>query len=237
MKDLRISSNLQDDTAVPQHLYGPEYITSDEKLQFDMALGHAVLPLARAVSAVTELTIYVNLLPEHRFVQVREGVDGAPIAIPKIRTMHHVPEGQLMDIQRYSVRIINQRAHLARNLGFDELPQWGLVANGEMSAVGPRPLLGESKDMFSKLAEVGGMSTERVEEWREFLKFGRPGIFGKSQTLRHRKSLDENTPTATVRMIETDLAYKANASRRHDVHIILGSIGMMVYENLRRRPT
>ena len=188
-----------------------------------MIIGKAVLPFARAGSVATELAIHGSLDDSHYFKQLREGVNGTQLELPKIQTMHVPEQGKELDINRYSSRIMNKRALLARVIGLDELPQWELVAAGDMSLVGPRPLLIESKDRFSSLAEEYGMPVEEVEEWREFLGVARPGLFGKSQAMRHRRRFNEYTPAASAAIINADLSYKKNATVGIDLRTALFS--------------
>lgn len=204
-------------------LIGPAYITSEQKINLYTSVARMVLPFAKAGAAITELAIFGSLNEDHHFMQVREGAYGAELEVPKVRTMRNVAEGSDMDIDRYSPRIINKRALLARVIGLDELPQWALVASGEMSMVGPRPLLRESLDKFSKLGEEGGIATDEVEEWRDFLAFARPGLFGKSQAMKHRRGFDEYTPGASAQIITADLQYKRRASVALDIRTALFS--------------
>jgi lipopolysaccharide/colanic/teichoic acid biosynthesis glycosyltransferase len=212
---------------------GLDYIVSDQKADLDASVARYVQPLARAAAMATELAIFGCVSEDNLFIQTREGVNGTQIELPKIRTMRAVEQDAEMDIDRYSSRIVNKRALLARVVGLDELPQWDLIASGELSMVGPRPLLRASRDKFSMLVEEAGVASEKVDEWRDFLNVAKPGLFGKSNAMKHRRNFDEYTPKASARIIDADLQYKRRASIGVDVKTVLFSVGTTLIEGVR----
>jgi lipopolysaccharide/colanic/teichoic acid biosynthesis glycosyltransferase len=73
------------------------------------------------------------------FKQLRAGYCGKPFTLFKFRTMREIrdSEGRLLpDGER-----VSKLGNLLRHLSLDELPQFWNVWKGEMSLVGPRPLL------------------------------------------------------------------------------------------------
>jgi lipopolysaccharide/colanic/teichoic acid biosynthesis glycosyltransferase len=73
------------------------------------------------------------------FLQERPGKDGKPFKVMKFKTMtdERGADGELLpDIQR-----ITKIGKLVRSLSIDELPQFINVFKGDMSLIGPRPLL------------------------------------------------------------------------------------------------
>ncbi len=217
------------------HLTGMDYLRSETKTHFDQYVADLCAPLARAGAYLTELAIHGNIDESHRFYQERSFA-GRLLNVPKIRTMHEVSPGEPMDIDRYSRRILNRRALITRIIGLDELPQWELVGSGEMSIVGPRPMLQECIDNTSVMAQKGGVSETAIDEWREFINTVRPGIFGLSQALRHRRSFQEYSPHGSASTVHADLAYKTKASVAEDIKVTTNSIVITVAEGLKASP-
>ena len=73
------------------------------------------------------------------FLQERPGKNGTPFKVIKFKTMtdERGADGELLpDVQR-----ITKIGKLVRSLSIDELPQFINVFKGDMSLIGPRPLL------------------------------------------------------------------------------------------------
>jgi lipopolysaccharide/colanic/teichoic acid biosynthesis glycosyltransferase len=75
------------------------------------------------------------------FAQTRPGLGGRPFRLVKFRTMRRGPG---TDAER-----LTRLGRLLRRLSIDELPQLWNVLKGEMSLVGPRPLLMEYLDRYT----------------------------------------------------------------------------------------
>lgn len=130
------------------------------------------------------------------FRQVRVGRGGSLFTILKFRTMG--PEGR---VQPYCRRL--------RERALDELPQLFNILRGEMSFVGPRPLVPE------ELLEL-----ERIPRGIERFSV-RPGLTGLAQ-LRSAKvpSLPERS--------KGDLEYIDCCSLYLDIRLLLGSVGVTI---------
>lgn len=82
------------------------------------------------------------------FVQERPGLHGRPFRIVKFRTMTdaRAPDGQLLaDADR-----LTSFGRFMRSTSLDELPEFWNVLKGDMSLVGPRPLLLDYLPLYSR---------------------------------------------------------------------------------------
>lgn len=82
------------------------------------------------------------------FCQERPGLHGKPFRMVKFRTMLETVDAQgnsLPDDER-----MTDFGRLMRSCSLDELPEFWNVLKGEMSLVGPRPLLMEYLPLYSK---------------------------------------------------------------------------------------
>ncbi len=81
------------------------------------------------------------------FTQVRPGLHGKPFRMVKFRTMTHARDaggGLLPDAQR-----LTSFGRFLRSSSLDELPELWNVFKGDMSLVGPRPLLMEYLPLYT----------------------------------------------------------------------------------------
>jgi len=105
----------------------------------DIVLGIPMLltvsPLLGLVSATVRLCLGTPVL----FRQVRPGRDGRPFTMYKFRTMRngHDAEGKSLPDEKRITRF----GRFLRSTSLDELPELFNVLKGDMSLVGPRPLL------------------------------------------------------------------------------------------------
>jgi lipopolysaccharide/colanic/teichoic acid biosynthesis glycosyltransferase len=115
----------------------PSYPRS--KRLFDLVVGGALLviatPLLLAVAAVVRIALGRPVL----FRQVRPGLNAAPFELIKFRTMTDArnADGTL----REDARRMTTLGRWLRRTSLDELPELVNVLRGDMSLVGPRPLL------------------------------------------------------------------------------------------------
>lgn len=81
------------------------------------------------------------------FYQIRPGKDGRPFRMVKFRTMHNTidTKGKLLEDGQ---RLTNIGRKL-RATSVDEIPELWNVLKGEMSLVGPRPLLTDYLSLYS----------------------------------------------------------------------------------------
>jgi lipopolysaccharide/colanic/teichoic acid biosynthesis glycosyltransferase len=103
------------------------------KRLFDLALAIPGLILLSPLLLLTALSVRIALGPGVLFRQLRPGLHGKPFQILKFRTMRQGPEP---DAER-----LTPFGRFLRGTSLDELPELVNVLQGDMSLVGPRPLL------------------------------------------------------------------------------------------------
>ena len=100
------------------------------------ALGLVVLsPVLAAAAVAVRATLGSPIL----FRQVRPGLHGRPFTILKLRTMRDPRPGEVWYLT--NEQRLGRVGRFLRTSSLDELPELWNVLRGEMSLVGPRPLL------------------------------------------------------------------------------------------------
>jgi lipopolysaccharide/colanic/teichoic acid biosynthesis glycosyltransferase len=138
------------------------------------------------------------------FTQLRPGRSGRPFTLYKFRTMQvGLPSTNLSSEKAR----VSKLGMLLRTLSLDELPQLWNVLRGDMSFVGPRPLLMEYLPLYNK------HQARRHEV--------RPGISGLAQVRgRNHLSWEEK--------FDLDVQYVESRSFRLDFLILMKSL-MVVF--------
>jgi sugar transferase EpsL len=114
------------------------------KRVLDIGVSVAALVLLAPVFAVTAILVKLTLGSPVLFRQTRPGRGGQPFTILKFRTMRLADAGAQSD----GARLTAVGARL-RAFSLDELPELVNVLRGEMSLVGPRPLLVQYLDRYT----------------------------------------------------------------------------------------
>ena len=112
------------------------------KRLFDIILILLTILLWLPVMAITALLVLCFIGRPLCFVQRRPGLKGRPFKLIKFRTML---SGEGCDQQR-----LTRFGHVLRTLSLDEIPELLNVLKGDMSLVGPRPLLMCYLDHYSE---------------------------------------------------------------------------------------
>ena len=117
------------------------------KRLLDLALTVPALILLSPVIAAVALVVRIKLGSPVLFRQQRPGLGGSPFIILKFRTMTGArdTDGTLLaDEQR-----LTTFGKMLRRTSLDELPELINVLKGDMSLVGPRPLLVDYLDRYT----------------------------------------------------------------------------------------
>ena len=135
------------------------------KRAIDIVCSGLGLIVLSPILIIAAILIRKNLGSPIFFTQDRIGKDGKVFKMIKFRTMLDATDkygNQLPDEER-----LTSFGKFLRSTSIDELPELVNVFLGDMSLVGPRPLLVEYKDLYS------------TEQWRRHEV--RPGITGWAQ--------------------------------------------------------
>lgn len=117
------------------------------KRLFDILIASIALILLSPVLLLVAHKVKKNLGSPVLFRQVRPGLDGKPFEMIKFRTMKDALDAQghpLPDSER-----LTSFGKMLRSSSLDELPELWNVLKGEMSIVGPRPLLMEYLPLYN----------------------------------------------------------------------------------------
>jgi Undecaprenyl-phosphate galactose phosphotransferase WbaP len=135
----------------------------------DLTIAVPAFCLAAPVITIAAIAVKIVSPGPAFFRQVREGAQGRPIRIWKIRTMVVNAEQRLAEYlssnptARYEYertlklrsdpRIIPKVGRFLRRMSIDELPQLLSVIRGDLSLVGPRVMLGHEVERFSLMGQ------------------------------------------------------------------------------------
>ena len=117
------------------------------KRVLDIAIASTALVLLSPVYALVAYKVKKNLGSPVLFRQVRPGLHGKPFEMIKFRTMKDAMDAQgnpLPDSER-----LTPFGKMLRATSLDEMPELWNVIKGDMSIVGPRPLLMEYLPLYN----------------------------------------------------------------------------------------
>ena len=163
----------------------------------DLVVSIPVLILSLPVMGLLGMLIRFTMGPDVLFRQMRPGLDGKLFTIFKFRSMNQATDlaGELLADETRLTRL----GQLMRRSSLDELPQLWNVVRGDMSLVGPRPLLPKYLALYD----------ERQSRRHEVL----PGITGLAQ-VQGRNAL------AWESRLELDVQYVEHQSFQLDLKIL-----------------
>lgn len=178
------------------------------KRLFDITAASAALVVLSPVYVITAYKVSKNLGSPVLFRQTRPGLDGKPFEMIKFRTMKDAIDSAgnpLPDSER-----LTDFGKMLRNSSLDELPELWNVIKGDMSLVGPRPLLMEYLPLYSK------------EQARRHNV--RPGITGYAQ-------VNGRNAIGWDKKFELDTWYVDNQSLWLDIKILLKTVKKVVIKD------
>lgn len=171
------------------------------KRLFDITAATTALVVLSPVYAITAYKVSKNLGSPVLFRQTRPGLHGKPFEMVKFRSMKDATDSEgnsLPDSER-----LTPFGQALRNTSLDELPELWNVIKGDMSLVGPRPLLMEYLPLYSD-----------EQKRRHQL---RPGITGYAQ-------VNGRNAIGWDKKFELDTWYVDNQSLWLDIKILVKTV-------------
>ena len=179
----------------------------------DVIASIIILIVTLPLSIIAAIGIKLSDMGPVFFTQMRAGKFGKPFKMIKFRTMYHDKLDEDFDDDRTEVRSDDLRiipfCKILRKFHIDEIPQLINVLRGDMSIVGPRPVM----------EEVYDENRENIPFW-ECRNWVRPGWCGWQQ-------VNINEPVAEQRM-GYDLYYIKHQNLLWDIYIFVRYICKVV---------
>ncbi len=175
------------------------------KRAFDIVISASALLILAPVLGVVWLMVRRMMGPPALFRQVRPGLNGRPFEMIKFRTMRDATDSDgapLPDAER-----LTPFGRWLRATSLDELPELWNVLRGDMSLVGPRPLLMEYLPLYSP----GQARRHEV----------RPGVTGWAQ-------INGRNAVSWTRKFELDVWYVDRQNLWLDVKIIVMTLARIL---------
>lgn len=164
------------------------------------------------LSPILLIISLVILLTDGRpivFAQWRIGLDGQPFKCYKFRTMtveapHYMGKSEITNPEQY----ITKFGKFLRRTSLDELPQLINIIKGDMSLIGPRPIIKEENNLQELRRQAGIYAV-------------RPGLTGYAQVCG-RNDLDDETK------VRYDKYYLDHISVWMDIKVLFMTFGVVL---------
>lgn len=179
------------------------------KRLLDIFFSAVLLVLLAFPMLIIWLAVRISSPGKGIFRQIRVGKNGRLFVCYKFRTMYEsAPPCRPSSLFRDAEKYITPVGRFLRRASLDELPQLLNVLKGDMSIVGPRPLVLAEREVHMQRRENGVYSL-------------RPGITGLSQISGRDKVTDE-------RKVELDTKYLYEFGFLQDVKIVGKTVGRVI---------
>ncbi|UXR37124.1 sugar transferase [Staphylococcus simulans] len=167
------------------------------KRAIDLAIGSSVFLVSAPILVGASVAITKSMGRPVLFKQQRPGLNGEPFYIYKFRTMTDArdDQGELLPDEQRMTKV----GSFIRKTSIDELPQLINVIKGDLSLVGPRPLLMEYLPLYSE-----------EQKKRHLVK---PGITGWAQ-------VNGRNAISWEAKFKLDVWYVENQSFKLDMYIL-----------------
>ena len=173
---------------------------------FDFILSLGAIIVISPIILITAVLVRIKLGSPILFKQERPGKDGKIFKMYKFRTMTDEKDenGNLLpDVKR-----LTRFGKFLRNSSLDELPELLNILKGDMSIVGPRPLLVKYLPLYN--------------DFQRHRHDVRPGLTGLAQ-------VNGRNATTWEKRFEYDVEYVKNISFLIDIKIVLLTVNLVLH--------
>ncbi len=179
------------------------------KRAFDFCVALCAIIVLAIPMLIISLIVRATSKGNAIFVQKRVGKGGETFNMYKFRTMHsdtpkYLATAEVEDPDKYITKI----GKILRRFSLDELPQVFNIFKGDMSIIGPRPLIPEESDVHEMRQKVGVYSL-------------RPGMTGWAQ-------INGRDSVSPVQKVRYDAMYLRDFGAKMDLKIFFITIKKVI---------
>ena len=172
---------------------------------FDIVLSAVGLLVLLIPMALVAIAVYIDDPGKVIFAQYRVGLNGKRFRLYKFRTMKmntpkYMSTMDLHDPDQYITRV----GRILRKTSLDEIPQLLNVLKGDMSLIGPRPLISDEYEIHTMRSRFGVFSI-------------RPGVTGLAQ-INGRDTVSPNEK------VHWDVKYLEDFGLKMDLKILFSTV-------------
>lgn len=191
---------------------GVEWLHSRQKRRFDRLAAGVVLPMVLPAIVAGGSAYFLETGNKPLYLQRRRGANGESITVPKLRTLRtgdNLYDGSFGARDPRATRV----GAFLRTHTIDEFPQVFSILRGDMSIVGPRPLI---EGDFANTLDA--LSPQQQREWLAAREHAKPGWFSRFGMAA--KELEPQTEEYFLARAALDIEYVFGASQSEDLGII-----------------
>lgn len=194
-------SAVRDLTYAPRPKWGYRFV----KRAVDICVSLIALIVLLIPMLIISMCIYINDPGSVLFTHYRVGMNAKQFQIYKFRTMYlNTPKYLATNDVRNPKQYITRVGRVLRKTSLDELPQLWNVLKGDMSIIGPRPLISDELEIHRMRVRFGAYNV-------------RPGITGLAQ-------INGRDLTSSADKIRWDVEYVHKFGPAIDMKILLSTI-------------
>lgn len=173
---------------------------------FDLMIVLFFSPLILFLLVIISVYLMMTISSPIFFVQTRAGKNGKPFRLYKFRTMANKIDQKKDNFESERKRVLKS-TYFLRLLKFDEIPQFFNIIKGDLTLVGPRPLLVEYNELYN------------LEQKKRLSVL--PGLTGWAQ-------INGSNNISWKKKFELDIYYVKNQNFFLDIKIIILTIFYLI---------